>query len=69
MHLLIAALTALMLFATPVVADREDADAAFKASDYQKAFSSLTTLYSHNLPVWTLMHCIPLVFLKGVHAP
>ena len=39
MRNLIAALTALMLFATPVVAgDWEDARAAFKAGDYEKAF-------------------------------
>ena len=39
MRLLISALTALMLFATPVVAgDFEDAAAAYHAGDYQKAF-------------------------------
>ena len=39
MRLLISALTALMLFATPVVAgDWEDATAAYKAKDYEKAF-------------------------------
>ena len=39
MRTLLAALTALMLFATPVVAgDFEDALAAYDAGDYQKAF-------------------------------
>jgi len=39
MHTLLTALTALMLFATPVVAgDKEDGVAAYKAGDYQKAF-------------------------------
>jgi len=39
MRTLLAALTALMLFATPVVAeDWEDVNAAFKAGDYRKAF-------------------------------
>jgi len=39
MRTLLAALTALMLFATPVVAgDYEDAEDAFRAGDYQKAF-------------------------------
>jgi len=39
MRTLLAALTALMLFATPVVAgDWEDAEAAHKAGDFQKAF-------------------------------
>ena len=39
MRLLISALTALMLFATPVVAgDFEDGLAAAKAGDFQKAF-------------------------------
>ena len=39
MRLLISALTALMLFATPVVAgDYEDGLAAYGAGDYQKAF-------------------------------
>ena len=38
MRTLLAALTALMLFATPVVAgDYEDANAAYKAGDYEKA--------------------------------
>ena len=38
MRTLVAALTAFMLFATPVVAgDFEDAEAAYKAGDYQKA--------------------------------
>tara|TARA_B100000029_G_scaffold338092_1_gene330324 strand:- start:3197 stop:3430 length:234 start_codon:yes stop_codon:yes gene_type:complete len=38
MRLLISALTALMLFATPVVAgDLKDAVAAYTAGDYQKA--------------------------------
>ena len=38
MRLLISALTALMLLATPVVAgDMEDAEAAYDAGDYQKA--------------------------------
>ena len=37
MRTLLAALTALMLFATPVVAgEREDAIAAYKAGNYQK---------------------------------
>ena len=39
MRLLISALTALMLFATPVVAgDYEDGLAAYNAGDFQKAF-------------------------------
>ena len=45
MRLLISALTALILFATPVVAgDRADADAAYKAGDYQKAYRLLKPL-------------------------
>ena len=39
MRTLLAALTAIMLFATPVVAeDYVDAKAAYDAGDYQKAF-------------------------------
>ena len=39
MRTLLAALTALMLFATPVVAeDWEDVNAAFKAGDSQNTF-------------------------------
>jgi len=39
MRSLLTALTALMLFATPVVAgDWEDGMAAYRAGDYQKAF-------------------------------
>ena len=39
MRTLLAALTALMLFATPVVAgDFDDARAAYNAGDYEKAF-------------------------------
>ena len=45
MHTLLAALTALMLFATPVVArDLEDAAAAYKSGDYEKAFWLLKPL-------------------------
>ena len=45
MRLLISTLTALMLFATPVVAgDFEDAAAAYNAGDYQKAIHLLTVL-------------------------
>ena len=39
MRTLLTALTALMLFATPVVAGVwEDAEAAYKAGDYEEAF-------------------------------
>jgi hypothetical protein len=39
MRTLLTALTALMLFATPVVAgDLGDAEAAYNAGDYEKAF-------------------------------
>ena len=45
MRLLISALTALMLFATPVVAgDFEDAFAAYIAGQYEKAFRLLKPL-------------------------
>jgi hypothetical protein len=45
MRLLISALTALMLFATPVVAgDLEDAWAAYEAGDYVKAFRLFKSL-------------------------
>ena len=45
MRTLLAALTALMLFATPVVAGLcEDAETAFTAGDYQKAKQLLMVL-------------------------
>ena len=45
LHTLLAALTALLLFATPVVAgDMEDGLAALQAGDYQKAFRLLEPL-------------------------
>ena len=45
MRTLLAALTALMLFATPVVAgDFEDAFAVYKTGDYEKVFQFLKPL-------------------------
>ena len=45
MRTLLAALTALLLFATPVVAeDFEDADAAYKAGNYEKTYRLLKPL-------------------------
>ena len=50
MRTLLAALTALLLFATPVVAgDFEDARAAYQAGDYQKAFRLLKPLAEQGL--------------------
>lgn len=52
MRTLFAALTALMLCATPVVAgDLEDGVAAFKAGDYQKTFRLLKPLAEQGSPV------------------
>ena len=52
MRTLLAALTVLMLFATPVVAgDLEDGRAAFLVGDYQKAFWLLKPLAEQGSPV------------------
>ena len=52
MRTLFAALTAIMLFATPEVAgDLEDGVAAFKAGDCQKAFRLLKPLAERGSPV------------------
>jgi len=51
MRTLLTAITALMLFATPVVAgDFEDAKAAHEAGDYQKALRLFKPLAKQGVP-------------------
>jgi len=52
MRTLLTVLTALMLFATPVMAgDLEDARTAYFAGDYQKAFRLWKSLAEQGSPV------------------
>ena len=64
MRTLLTALTALMLFATPVMAgDYEDAFAAYQAGDYQKAFRLWKSIARRGNP--PSMYWIGLMYAKG----
>ena len=76
MRTLLTALTALMLFATPVVAgDYEDALAAYKAGDHQKAFLLWKPLAEQGNPLaqffigmlYTEGKGVPQDYAKAVH--
>ena len=64
MRTLLAALTALTLFATPVVAgDLEDGFAAYDAGNYQKAFRLFKPLAEQG-HVWT-QYELGVMYFKG----
>ena len=68
MRLLISALTALMLFATPVVAgDLEDGFAAYEAGDYQKAFRLFKWLAQQGH--MSAQHNLGFMYAKGWGVP